>query len=167
MEVRNSHFAAFIDVFTSNTYVMVISSDCALRKATLQSVLAERCAWSCLFVFIASAAMLVNIRNARKHFEKLEKLDSMPSALHAAPVWQTSFVSLTYWMSEISSFVTVSPACLWIAWCRGQDQMLYAKWTSPSVLSNWLKRYGCHLCMRSKGWENNQNTVLCLQLHVC
>ena len=32
MEVRNSHFAAFIDVFTSNTYVMVVTSDSALRK---------------------------------------------------------------------------------------------------------------------------------------
>ena len=27
MEVRNSSFAAFIDVFTANTYVMVIMSD--------------------------------------------------------------------------------------------------------------------------------------------
>lgn len=27
MEVRNSNFAAFIDIFTSNTYVMVIMSD--------------------------------------------------------------------------------------------------------------------------------------------
>ncbi|XP_014245905.1 ras-related GTP-binding protein A isoform X1 [Cimex lectularius] len=51
MEVRNSKFAAFIDVFTSNTYVMVITSDPR----------------------IPSAATLINIRNARKHFEKLEK----------------------------------------------------------------------------------------------
>ncbi|XP_062521334.1 ras-related GTP-binding protein A-like [Corticium candelabrum] len=64
MEVRNSQFAAYIDVFTSNTYVMVITSDCTLP----------------------SAAILVNIRNARKHFEKLEKLDSGPSALHAVQV---------------------------------------------------------------------------------
>jgi Ras-related GTP-binding protein A/B len=64
MEVRNSQFAAFIDSFTSNTYVMVISSDSALP----------------------SAAMLVNIKNARKHFEKLEKLDSTPSALNAGHV---------------------------------------------------------------------------------
>jgi len=32
MEVRNSQFAAFIDVFTPNTYVMVIISDHSLRK---------------------------------------------------------------------------------------------------------------------------------------
>ncbi|XP_017876705.1 ras-related GTP-binding protein A [Ceratina calcarata] len=58
MEVRNSNFAAFIDVFTSNTYVMVIMSDPA----------------------IPSAATLINIRNARKHFEKLERA-SQSSAL--------------------------------------------------------------------------------------
>uniref|UniRef100_A0A1B6BZJ0 Ras-related GTP-binding protein n=1 Tax=Clastoptera arizonana TaxID=38151 RepID=A0A1B6BZJ0_9HEMI len=51
MEVRNSNFAAFIDVFTSNTYVMVIMSD----------------------PHIPSAATLINIKNARKHFEKLER----------------------------------------------------------------------------------------------
>ena len=32
MEVRNSAFAAFIDVFTPNTYVMVIMSDSSIRK---------------------------------------------------------------------------------------------------------------------------------------
>ena len=32
MEVRNSQFAAFIDVFTPNTYVMVIMSDPTIRK---------------------------------------------------------------------------------------------------------------------------------------
>jgi len=52
MEVRNSLFAAFIDIFTPNTYVMVITSDHALP----------------------SAAMLVNIKNARKHFETIEKM---------------------------------------------------------------------------------------------
>uniref|UniRef100_A0A8C4QEC5 Ras-related GTP-binding protein n=1 Tax=Eptatretus burgeri TaxID=7764 RepID=A0A8C4QEC5_EPTBU len=54
MEVRNSTFAAFIDVFTSNTYVMVVMSDPS----------------------IPSAATLINIRNARKHFEKLERMES-------------------------------------------------------------------------------------------
>jgi len=48
MEVRNSHFSAFIDLFTQNTYVMVIMSD-----PTIQS-----------------SATLVNIKIARKHFEK-------------------------------------------------------------------------------------------------
>ncbi|XP_023715393.1 ras-related GTP-binding protein A isoform X1 [Cryptotermes secundus] len=32
MEVRNSNFAAFIDMFTSNTYVMVIMSDPGIRS---------------------------------------------------------------------------------------------------------------------------------------
>jgi len=50
MEVRNSAFAAFIDTFTSNTYVMVVMSDPTLP----------------------SEATLVNIRNARKYFEELE-----------------------------------------------------------------------------------------------
>ncbi|XDA90325.1 hypothetical protein R6Z07F_019918 [Ovis aries] len=31
MEVRNSNFAAFIDIFTSNTYVMVVMSDPSIR----------------------------------------------------------------------------------------------------------------------------------------
>ena len=31
MEVRNSQFAAYIDIFTSNTYVMVIMSDPTIR----------------------------------------------------------------------------------------------------------------------------------------
>lgn len=32
MEVRNSSFAAFIEMFTQNTYVMVIISDTSIRK---------------------------------------------------------------------------------------------------------------------------------------
>ena len=35
MEVRNSNFAAFIDIFTSNTYVMVVMSDPSIRKFIL------------------------------------------------------------------------------------------------------------------------------------
>lgn len=35
MEVRNSNFAAFIDIFTSNTYVMVVMSDPSIRKFKL------------------------------------------------------------------------------------------------------------------------------------
>jgi len=50
MEVRNSQFAAFIDSFTANTYVMVVLSDSS----------------------ISSAATVINIRNAKKYFEKLE-----------------------------------------------------------------------------------------------
>ncbi|XP_012556147.1 ras-related GTP-binding protein A isoform X1 [Hydra vulgaris] len=53
MEVRNSSFAAYIDVFTSNTYAMVIMSD----------------------KDIPSAATMINIRNARRYFEQLENVD--------------------------------------------------------------------------------------------
>jgi len=48
MEVRNSNFSAFIDAFTTNTYIMVIMSD-----QTIQS-----------------AATLINIGLARNHFER-------------------------------------------------------------------------------------------------
>jgi len=48
MEVKNSNFSAFIDVFTQNTYIMVIMSDQAIQ----------------------SAATLINISLARIYFEK-------------------------------------------------------------------------------------------------
>ena len=32
MEVRNENFAAYIDYFTTNTYVMVVMSDASIRK---------------------------------------------------------------------------------------------------------------------------------------
>ncbi|CAF0896792.1 unnamed protein product [Adineta ricciae] len=51
MEVRNSTFACFIELCTPNTYVMVVISDPT----------------------ISSEVTLMNIRNARKVFEKLEK----------------------------------------------------------------------------------------------
>ncbi|XP_045687610.1 LOW QUALITY PROTEIN: ras-related GTP-binding protein A-like [Phyllostomus hastatus] len=51
MEVRNSHFAAFLRAFTSNTCVMVVMSDPS----------------------IPSAVTLINIRNAGRHFEKLDR----------------------------------------------------------------------------------------------
>lgn len=60
MEVRNSVFAAFIDTFTSNTYVMVIMSDPTMP----------------------SEATLVNIRNARKHFEELENPNNLLNYNH-------------------------------------------------------------------------------------
>lgn len=59
MEVRNSRFAAYIDLFTSNTYVMVCMSDPQ----------------------IPSEVTLINIRNARKHFEKLEKVTGSPGSI--------------------------------------------------------------------------------------
>jgi len=48
MEVRNSRFTAFIDAFTANTYIMVIVSDPTIH----------------------TAATLLNIKNARSHFER-------------------------------------------------------------------------------------------------
>ncbi|BFZ00230.1 hypothetical protein BsWGS_03268 [Bradybaena similaris] len=52
MEIRNSSFAAFIEMFTPNMVVMVVMSDTS----------------------IPSAATQLNIKNARKYFEKLESL---------------------------------------------------------------------------------------------
>lgn len=49
MEVKNSSFSAFIDEFTSNTYIMVVMSDSSIQ----------------------SAATHINIRVARSHFEKI------------------------------------------------------------------------------------------------
>jgi hypothetical protein len=48
MEVSNSKFSAFIDAFTANTYIMVIVS----RRD------------------VHTAATLMNIKNARSHFER-------------------------------------------------------------------------------------------------
>ena len=48
MEVRNSRFAAFIDAFTANTYIMVIVSNPNVH----------------------TAATLLNIQNAKSHFER-------------------------------------------------------------------------------------------------
>lgn len=57
MEVRNSQFAAFIESFTANTYVMVVLSDASIPSATT----------------------LWNIRNSRKHFEQLESVKNLSS----------------------------------------------------------------------------------------
>eukprot|EP00095_Tigriopus_kingsejongensis_P000285 snap_masked-scaffold816_size93094-processed-gene-0.8 protein:Tk00285 transcript:snap_masked-scaffold816_size93094-processed-gene-0.8-mRNA-1 annotation:"ras-related gtp-binding protein a" len=50
MEVRNSKFAAFIDVFTSNTYICVVMSNCETATAMIQ----------------------LNLANAKPVFEELE-----------------------------------------------------------------------------------------------
>ncbi|TMS35494.1 hypothetical protein L596_002887 [Steinernema carpocapsae] len=50
IHVRNNNFAAFIDSFTSNTFIMLILSDGTVSTATT----------------------LMNIRSVKKHFEKLE-----------------------------------------------------------------------------------------------
>ena len=46
MEIRNYSFSAFIDVFTPNTYVMVIVSDPSIRKLSvsiLELYMADLC----------------------------------------------------------------------------------------------------------------------------
>ncbi|KAI1727995.1 gtr1/RagA G protein conserved region domain-containing protein [Ditylenchus destructor] len=50
IQIRNTNFAAFIDSFTNNTYIMLVLSDGN----------------------VSSAATIMNLRNARKHFEKLD-----------------------------------------------------------------------------------------------
>lgn len=50
IEVRNSHFSAFIDLFTPNMYIMVVMSDPE----------------------VMSAATELNIHNAKQHFKELE-----------------------------------------------------------------------------------------------
>lgn len=55
MELRNSHFAAFIECLTANTYIMVVLGDTRVQ----------------------SAAMLLNIEGARKHFRKFGLEDSL------------------------------------------------------------------------------------------
>ena len=75
MEVRNSCFAAFIDFFTPNTYVMVIMSDPTIREP-LYTLKPRFSYCPLILLYAASAATLVNIRNARKHFEKIERLES-------------------------------------------------------------------------------------------
>jgi len=49
MEVRNSHFSAFVDMFTGNTYIMIIMAGSVVPTTLTQ----------------------LNIAAARKHFEKL------------------------------------------------------------------------------------------------
>lgn len=50
IQIRNSNFSAFIDSFTNNTYIMLVLSEGN----------------------VSSAATIMNIKNARKHFEKLD-----------------------------------------------------------------------------------------------
>ena len=57
MEVRNSQFAAFIDQFTSNTYIcLVMSSD----------------------PNVSAKIVDINLRNSRVVFEELEKKSNNP-----------------------------------------------------------------------------------------
>ncbi len=43
MEVRNEHFAAYIDGFTPNTYVMVVMSDASIRKSSHSHICTRIC----------------------------------------------------------------------------------------------------------------------------
>jgi Ras-related GTP-binding protein A/B len=67
MEVRNSTFACFIELCTPNTYVMVVISDPTICKYKNSFKL------HIFSFYLASEVTLMNIRNARKVFEKLEK----------------------------------------------------------------------------------------------
>ncbi|KAI6194129.1 hypothetical protein M3Y96_01092000 [Aphelenchoides besseyi] len=61
IEIRNTNYSVFIDTFTNNTYIMVILPDGN----------------------VSSTATIMNIRNARKHFEKLDiEHSNSPLNLH-------------------------------------------------------------------------------------
>lgn len=57
MEVRNSKFSAFLDAFTSHTYLCVVMPESSFSTPLMQ----------------------LNIKAARKHFEELEKIVDEPS----------------------------------------------------------------------------------------
>jgi Ras-related GTP-binding protein A/B len=59
MEVRNSQFSAFIDLFTGNTFIMVVHSSSDSSKVTVPTSLTQ-----------------LNISAARKHFERFIPSDS-------------------------------------------------------------------------------------------
>lgn len=65
MEVRNSQFTAFIDLLTSNTYVMVIMSDPTIRNFPFSLFPALELT----FFLLEACAININIRAAGKHFE--------------------------------------------------------------------------------------------------
>lgn len=80
MEVRNSNFTAFIDFFTTNTYIMVIVSDQSIRTWHAPCVVyAVRCSIGCdvlILVFRFACVVLtepatihLNIKAARPVFE--------------------------------------------------------------------------------------------------
>jgi len=55
MQVHNSKFDAFLDEFTPNTYILVVTSDPSVK----------------------TAATMLNIQNARSHFDKLLQQSSI------------------------------------------------------------------------------------------
>jgi Ras-related GTP-binding protein A/B len=76
MEVKNSKFSAFIDAFTTNTYIMVIISDPIIRKIDYYLSITNS-------LIVESAATLLNIGTARTHFEKfIQNADKNTAAFY-------------------------------------------------------------------------------------
>ena len=77
MEVRNSNFSAFFEVLTANTYIMVIVPDSK----------------------IPSEAILLNVKNARTHFEELERPNQSPQRMsnHASDRHKSKRSCLDRW----------------------------------------------------------------------
>ncbi len=67
MDVCNSKFAAFIDAFTANTYIMVIVSNKSSGSAGQQKIRGQLNDWG---RETRKAATLMNIQKARSHFEQ-------------------------------------------------------------------------------------------------
>jgi len=73
MEVRNSNFTAFMDFFTTNTYIMVIMSDQNIRKFIACAHLCVRSISlieSEIYIYIEPATTQLNIKAARQVFER-------------------------------------------------------------------------------------------------
>ena len=65
MEVRNSCFAAFIDFFTPNTYVMVIMSDPTIRESTPNASILlhiHRIISTCIIIYTSDAVHFMGCR---------------------------------------------------------------------------------------------------------
>ncbi|KAJ3166348.1 hypothetical protein HK101_011960 [Irineochytrium annulatum] len=67
MEIRTETFAAFVELLTPNTYIMVVLSDPSIRKPLYVAQNANGIQKT------ESAATMINIYAARKHFEKIEQ----------------------------------------------------------------------------------------------
>lgn len=64
-ELRTGSFSAFIDLLTPTTQIMIVIADPTI--GILEGI--SR-------LIVESAATMMNLRVARKHFEKLERWDS-------------------------------------------------------------------------------------------
>jgi Gtr1/RagA G protein conserved region len=80
MQVQNSRFTAYIDQFTANTYIMVCKFTSSMPRLSLQRMSrpVTHTAPLCLLVLqvivsnpcVHTAATVLNIQNARNHFER-------------------------------------------------------------------------------------------------